>query len=67
VKNAGLLPMFEASKRLIARLPRVALEHVPRARNKEADRLANEAMDTRGEDPPGVSAGMPLPRAGASG
>lgn len=62
VKSAGLIPMYEAAKRLIARLPRVTLEHVRRERNKEADRLANQAMDTRAEDPPGVSAGMPLPR-----
>jgi len=61
VKNEGLLPMFEASKRLMGRLRRVTLEHVPRERNKEADRLANRAMDTRAEDPPGVSGGMPLP------
>lgn len=67
VKNAGLIPMYEAAKRLIARLSRVTLEHVPRERNKDADRLANQAMDSHNEDPPGVSAGLPLPRAEISG
>ena len=66
VKSAGLLPMFEAAKRLISRLPRVTLEHVPREKNKEADRLANQAMDSRAEDPPGVSAGLPLPGTGSA-
>lgn len=63
VKNAGLIPMHEAARRLMARISRVKLVHVPREKNKEADRLANRAMDTRAEDPPGVSAGLPLPRA----
>lgn len=62
VKNPGLIPMNDAARRLAARLPRVAYEHVPRERNRDADRLANVAMDTRAEDPIGVSKDLPLPR-----
>jgi ribonuclease HI len=45
VKNAGLLPLYEDARRLVRQLDRVAFEHVPREENKDADRLANEAMD----------------------
>jgi ribonuclease HI len=45
VKNAGLQPLFAEARRLVARLGRVRFEHVPRAGNAEADRLANLAMD----------------------
>ena len=61
VKHPGLIAMHEAARRLIDRIVRVSVEHIPRTRNKEADALANRAMDTRGEDPPGVAAGLPLP------
>ena len=45
VKNAGLQPLFQEAQSLVARLARVTFEHVRRELNKEADRLANEAMD----------------------
>ncbi|HVC19544.1 MAG TPA: ribonuclease HI family protein [Vicinamibacterales bacterium] len=45
VKNAGLQPLHQQARSLVARLERVTFEHVPRSRNKEADRLANLAMD----------------------
>jgi probable phosphoglycerate mutase len=45
VKNAGLQPLFEEAKSLARTLGRVRFEHVRRELNKEADRLANEAMD----------------------
>lgn len=45
VKHPGLKPLHQQARQLIARLDRVRIEHVPRARNVEADRLANEAMD----------------------
>jgi len=45
VKNAGLQPLHGQARMLVARLGRITFEHVPRARNKEADRLANLAMD----------------------
>jgi probable phosphoglycerate mutase len=48
VKNEGLQPLHEAAKRLSRRIGRVTFEHVRREFNKEADRLANEAMDEAG-------------------
>jgi ribonuclease HI len=49
VKNAGLQPLH-ANARLVAReIGRVTFEHVRRARNAHADRLANAAMDAQGQ------------------
>ena len=45
VKNPGLQPLYEEARSLIRRIGRVAFEHVRRELNKDADRLANEAMD----------------------
>lgn len=45
VKNAGLLPLYERAKRLTREIGKVTFEHVRREFNKDADRLANEAMD----------------------
>ena len=46
VKNAGLLPLVEEARALIRRIGAVKFEHVRRELNKDADRLANEAMDS---------------------
>jgi ribonuclease HI len=45
VKNPGLQPLYEEARSLIRRIGRVTFEHVRREFNKDADRLANEAMD----------------------
>jgi ribonuclease HI len=45
VKNPGLLPLYEEARSLIRRIGRVSFEHVRREFNKDADRLANEAID----------------------
>ena len=45
VKNPGLQPLFQDARALVARIGRVTFEHVRREFNKEADRLANLAMD----------------------
>jgi ribonuclease HI len=45
VKNPGLLPLYEEARALMRQIGRVKFEHVRREFNKEADRLANEAMD----------------------
>ena len=45
VKNAGLQPLYQQARTLAATLDRVAFEHVRREQNKDADRLANLAMD----------------------
>lgn len=45
VKNPGLLPLYEEARGLMRKVGRVTFEHVRRELNKDADRLANEAMD----------------------
>jgi probable phosphoglycerate mutase len=45
VKNPGLQPLYEEALSLSRQLKRVTFEHVRREFNKDADRLANEAMD----------------------
>src|SRR5690606_41934510 len=46
VKNQGLQPLFQEARALIARIGHVTFEHVRREQNREADRLANLAMDS---------------------
>ena len=45
VKHQGLLPLHERARSLVRQIGRVTFEHVRREQNKDADRLANEAMD----------------------
>ena len=45
VKNPGLQTLHQEAKGLVQSLERVAYEHVRREQNKDADRLANLAMD----------------------
>ena len=45
VKNEGLQPLYAEAVSLVRRVGKVTFEHVRREFNKDADRLANEAMD----------------------
>lgn len=46
IKEPSLVPMFvEIHNIRVASFPHLTLTHIPREKNKEADRLANEAMD----------------------
>ena len=45
VKSAALKPYYERAKALIRKFDRFEIRHVPRERNREADRLANRALD----------------------
>ena len=45
VKNAGLQPLHAKARVLTIEIGRVTFEHVGRALNAHADRLANTAMD----------------------
>jgi len=45
VKSPGLQPLYEDARALAKRIGRITFEHVRREFNKDADRLANEAMD----------------------
>ncbi len=53
VKSPDLRPLYDEAKRRIAQLESFSIQHVLRNKNKEADRLANEAMD-KGMRKPGV-------------
>lgn len=50
VKNPGLQPLHEEARALVKQIERVKFEHVRREHNKDADRLANEAMDLAARD-----------------
>ena len=47
VKNPGLAPLFREAQALLARFESARVAHVPRERNREADALANKAVDLR--------------------
>ena len=47
VKHPAMVPLHREARSLIGRLERTRLHHVPRAENKAADRLANQAVDER--------------------
>jgi probable phosphoglycerate mutase len=51
VKHAGLQPLWKEACRLARQIASVEFEHVRRDLNKEADRLANEAMDEAAGSP----------------
>jgi probable phosphoglycerate mutase len=48
VKDARLQTLAQQARELVAGFDTVSFEWIPRARNKAADRLANEAMDEQG-------------------
>ena len=46
IKEPGLVPFFiEIHNLQVSNFPHLTFTHIPREQNKEADRLANEAMD----------------------
>lgn len=51
VKNAGLQPLHQQARAIAESLERVVYEHVRREQNKDADRLANLAMDEGTQTP----------------
>lgn len=51
VKHPGLLPLSEEAKSMVRQIGKVTFEHVRRELNKDADRLANEAMDDAAATP----------------
>jgi ribonuclease HI len=77
VNSPDLRPLYEEAKRRIARLGGFRIEHVLRGKNKQADRLANLAMDkgthrpgagrSGGDAHPSPAAPGPGPRMAAKG
>jgi len=45
IKNEGLKPLYDEARGLIRKFKSVSISYVPRERNREADKLANEAID----------------------
>src|SRR5207245_9226195 len=45
VKSDGLRPLWERARRAAAAFESCSFRHVPREENREADRLANRALD----------------------
>ena len=48
VKNAALKPLFEQARHLISGFKEVTIKHIPREKNKVADKLVNKAMNLGG-------------------
>jgi len=55
VKSPVLLPLYEEAKKMARRVEGFEMRHTLRGGNKEADRLANEAMDRGMGKAPAVS------------
>jgi len=47
VKNKDLQPLFVQVYNLSLSFKKISFTHIPREKNKEADKLANQAMDLR--------------------
>ena len=63
VASPGLRPLWEEAKRLAGKLERFDMRHTLRGGNKEADQLANDAMDKGMGRQPGTST-VPIPIGG---
>jgi ribonuclease HI len=61
VRSLDLKPLYDRAKTLISNLKFFSVQHVPREQNREADRLANLAMD-RGIQQPSPNPASPAPR-----
>jgi probable phosphoglycerate mutase len=69
VKSPDLKPLYDEAKRRIAKLEGFEISHALRHKNKEADRLANEAMDRGMKRPgssPAVASATPYPARSAA-
>jgi ribonuclease HI len=47
VKHPAMLPLHREATALLGRFERAEVVHVPREQNREADRLANQALDEK--------------------
>ncbi|MFA5072677.1 MAG: ribonuclease HI family protein [Nitrospirota bacterium] len=47
VKNEGLKPLYLQAKKLMAHIGSVEVQYIPREMNREADALANKAIDEK--------------------
>jgi len=51
VKHPGLKPLYQEAMRRISRFRSFRITHVPRERNKQADRMVNAALNKAEADP----------------
>lgn len=68
VKSPDLIPLHAEARRRIQRLDSFVIEHALRAKNKHADRLANQAMDrgtgrAKSQAAPAAPRAIPYPNA----
>src|SRR3989442_12932231 len=56
VKSADLKPLFDRARKMCGGFETFAIEHVVRERNREADELANQALDESSASPAGFAA-----------
>ncbi len=47
VKNEGLKPLFGEAVKALRAIKHYTIQHLPREKNKEADKLANRAIDEK--------------------
>ena len=47
VRNENIRPLYESARRWIALIPEFSVEHIRREGNRDADSLANDAMDAK--------------------
>ncbi|MDD3926185.1 MAG: ribonuclease HI family protein, partial [bacterium] len=45
VKNDGLIPLYQEAMRSARRFSSISFTHIPRAKNRRADKLVNRAVD----------------------
>ena len=50
VKNINIIPLHKEINDIIPNFDKISFVHIPRLLNKEADALANKAMDTKGNN-----------------
>ena len=65
VRNAALMELYQKAKAMIRELDWFQVQHIPREQNREADRLANIAMDrayTQRASAPAAPASKPQPQ-----
>ncbi len=56
VKSPGLIELYDRAKSLVRKLQHFSIEHVLREYNRDADRLVNKVLDSRGKDSQGKGA-----------
>jgi len=67
VNSPDLRPLWEEARRRASQLDRFEIQHTLRGGNKEADQLANDAMDRGMGRTPASAAAAPSPRPAAPG